>query len=205
MRASKSILISILGIGIASVIVVLSRGHLISYIGAKNRDKLEKIGAGKCLENQNGFQSIRTCLTKLGEDFEILGDTTEGNFRVVFSKPYAHLHLDAKNWKLNGTGAGILDTYTRPTCFIHQGTEVPELGETEKEVLAKYFGAWIKQNPEAFKRFVSKVEETESEVIIHSAPFEAFKNYAEYCPDWISIKYLDDYKNQELNIIAIKK
>jgi hypothetical protein len=192
-------------ITIAGFIVFKNRDSIYSYVGSRNYANLEKIRISSCIGKENDFHKIRRCLDSFDSKYLILGDSVEGNFKVVFIKPFAEAYIEVVEWKISGGGAGITEAYENKPCFLHLSTTVPILSETEKVLLKLHFMRWVEKNPEAFQRYVTKVEETATEVVIYSQPLARLKDYVEYCEERESMKYLDVYKSMDLDEIAIKK
>jgi hypothetical protein len=185
--------------------IYLSLSSIKNGIGRWNLTKLEKIHPASCVEQNQSIQSISTCLNKIGIAYSILGDTIDGDFRILISKPYAEYFMNIENWKVRGEGVGIRDTWINDECYTHLDTKIPTLSEKTKETANKYVHKWFEANPEAISRYIENIVETDSEVIISSLPLENIRNYTQYCPDYIVFHYLDDRPNTDLDETVLKK
>ena len=195
------VLISLVGWGAIVAVPAISQG----IIGQAYYERLQKIGLDACAGNEIGFQKIRACLGNIGEEFSILGDTTEGNFRISIRKPYAEAFLEFSNWKTTSSGAGVRPTFLDIECFMHQNQMIPKFENREIELLKEYGPDWFKVNPESQSRYITRIVENGENVIVKSSPLGKLKDYVEYCPEQVSIKYLDDYGIIQNDETVLKK
>jgi hypothetical protein len=194
-------------LGIMGLVIILNAvGYLVyrenitqSIVGDYYYQRLQNIDLGSCITGSNDFQAIRICVNKFGSPIFILGDTINGNFRIYISKPYAENYVETKNWKWNGSGAGVRDSFHPNRCFIVQEVDVPTFTEEQKALIRNSIGKWYQANPEAERRYIIGVKKKNGNLVIESLPLEVFKNYTEYCPDYVGMNYLDDRPNLNLD------
>jgi hypothetical protein len=183
----------------------LAKGYVQQVIGLFYMRQLNKIRPSECIDGQKGFINIKPCFDKIKIKYIVLGDTVEGNFRVVLMKPFASASAEARNWELSAEGAGIHTTYQSQECYMEHNTKIPILSESEIQLLRKYADAWYTKNPEATHRFIEKVTDSDSELIVHSLPLEALKDYTLSCPEYFVFGHLDDRANTDLDVTVIPK
>ena len=156
-------------IGGLAILIILTGERLVDSIGSYNFQRLEKMDFDRCIDGGNNFSKIRTCLNSFGIEYTVLGDTTQGNFRVTFSKLFAEAQTDVLDWKFQGVGSGITRPFNRKPCFLLQN-RVPILTEQEKKLLKTHINSWLEKNPEGFSRYVTKVVERDLTISIYSQP-----------------------------------
>ena len=54
-------------------------------------------------------------------------------------------------------------------------------------------------------RYITRIVENGENVIVKSSPLGKLKDYVEYCPEQVSIKYLDDYGIIQNDETVLKK